>query len=314
MFTQSFAFMGGIYPNAQEEKEFFVSNIWTKLYYYVMLIKHFIFSLRFGIEFEDPFKLLVQHDEDLTIVSVFPELQPRADKFPKTFKFVGCCIKENVRKTEITNPKLKEMLNLFEPVNPIESNKTSNKDGIKLIYASLGTVFNTNKEVYEKIVESLKKLDSDKIKAIVSLGKDAYDYIENKIKTEGYKVPDNILLLVSAPQIDILERASLFITHNGMNSTSEAIHYAVPMVCLPLNVDQPLVAIRVCDDLNLGVRFSISNLTVEMLVDGINQVLREKGYLERSIEFSKISRKYNGSKNSADEVVAYLKNLDKKNK
>ena len=45
------------------------------------------------------------------------------------------------------------------------------------------------------------------------------------IKKGRFEVPDNIILVKSAPQIDILKKASLFITHGGMNSASESIHF-----------------------------------------------------------------------------------------
>jgi UDP:flavonoid glycosyltransferase YjiC (YdhE family) len=40
-----------------------------------------------------------------------------------------------------------------------------------------------------------------------------------------YALPKNIELVKTAPQIEILKRASLFLTHCGMNSTSETIYY-----------------------------------------------------------------------------------------
>ena len=45
------------------------------------------------------------------------------------------------------------------------------------------------------------------------------------ITRNEYSLPDNIILVKTAPQTEILKRASLFINHSGMNSASEAIHY-----------------------------------------------------------------------------------------
>jgi UDP:flavonoid glycosyltransferase YjiC (YdhE family) len=72
-----------------------------------------------------------------------------------------------------------------------------------------------------------------------------FDVLEKKIKEESFRVHENTLLLPFAPQVDILKRASLFITHAGMNSVSESIQYGVPLICVPQYGDQPLVAYRV---------------------------------------------------------------------
>jgi MGT family glycosyltransferase len=53
-------------------------------------------------------------------------------------------------------------------------------------------------------------------------------------------------------QVAVLEHASVFITHNGLNSTHEAIVHGVPMISCPLFGDQPALAAR-CRELGLAV-------------------------------------------------------------
>lgn len=70
-------------------------------------------------------------------------------------------------------------------------------------------------------------------------------------------MPSNTHLIRTVPQIEILNQACLFKTHSGMNSTSKAIHFGVPMICVSMGggTDQPLNARvreyelehRVCD-------------------------------------------------------------------
>ena len=54
------------------------------------------------------------------------------------------------------------------------------------------------------------------------------------------KVPNNVLLKSFLPQQDILAHKNLrlFITHCGMHGVMEAIFHAVPMVGMPVFVDQ----------------------------------------------------------------------------
>jgi UDP:flavonoid glycosyltransferase YjiC (YdhE family) len=42
-------------------------------------------------------------------------------------------------------------------------------------------------------------------------------------------IPANFIVQASVPQLEILQRAGLFITHGGMNSASEAMYYGVPL-------------------------------------------------------------------------------------
>jgi UDP:flavonoid glycosyltransferase YjiC (YdhE family) len=62
--------------------------------------------------------------------------------------------------------------------------------------------------------------------------------------------PD-IRVLEYANQWAALREADVFVTHNGLNSTHEAIFHEVPMISYPLFGDQPALARR-CRDLGLA--------------------------------------------------------------
>ena len=51
-------------------------------------------------------------------------------------------------------------------------------------------------------------------------------------------LPDGWLVRASLPQVALLERAQLLITHGGNNSVTEALHFGVPMLVLPFSTDQ----------------------------------------------------------------------------
>ena len=73
--------------------------------------------------------------------------------------------------------------------------------------------------------ENNKKLRLENLRVVVSLGEKSYNKMISEINEGKYSVPENVILVKTAPQIEILKRCSLFLTHNGMNSTSESIHF-----------------------------------------------------------------------------------------
>jgi len=62
----------------------------------------------------------------------------------------------------------------------------------------------------------------------------------------------NARVLEYADQWAALREADVFVTHNGLNSTHEAIFHEVPMISYPIFSDQPVLARR-CEELGLAV-------------------------------------------------------------
>jgi rhamnosyltransferase subunit B len=80
-----------------------------------------------------------------------------------------------------------------------------------------------------------------------------------------------VLVVENAPQLALLRRAKVAITHAGFNSIKECARYAVPMVAMPLSHDQPrnaaLIELR-----RLGVAFAPDvELTASMVSDAVAQ-------------------------------------------
>lgn len=65
----------------------------------------------------------------------------------------------------------------------------------------------------------------------------------NEIKTR--KVPGNFIIKNYVPQVELLKRAGLFISHGGLSSVREALPYHVPLIIIPRNFDQVAVAEQV---------------------------------------------------------------------
>ena len=152
MFRSGFGSQENVYPNNIEE------NLLEKtMSYYSSLVKPairmFIFSLRHGFGVYNLIKFMWFRDEKLNIVCVFPELHPRAHLFTKVNKFVGICLKEEMRSFKTIDEKLQSFIDSFEPINPLKTGIASRES--HLIYASLGTVFNKQENAFVAIIEGL---------------------------------------------------------------------------------------------------------------------------------------------------------------
>ena len=172
-----------------------------------------------------------------------------------------------------------------------------------IIYVSMGNTFIFNNGyLFDVIIETLKEFSTD-YAIIVSIGNEKL-YLEFN---EKYKL-SNILLMPYVPQIEILKRTHLFLTHAGMNSISEAVHFGTPIVCIPLSGDQPLIAWHITKELNLGIRLiSNENLTREKLKNALNEVLTNPLYRQRATELSEISKRSAGHLNASELVVEYMR-------
>jgi len=51
--------------------------------------------------------------------------------------------------------------------------------------------------------------------------------------------PSNVIRTERAPQLEILRKAALMITHGGLGSVKECVYFGVPMIVFPLMRDQP---------------------------------------------------------------------------
>jgi UDP:flavonoid glycosyltransferase YjiC (YdhE family) len=100
-----------------------------------------------------------------------------------------------------------------------------------------------------------------------------------------------VLLLKHAPQLQILQRTSIFITHGGLNSIKEALYYGVPMVVFPCWVDQPMNANRIAYH-GLGLTGDLRTVTVEQVGALIQKVAATNLYRERANHFRNIIKQY----------------------
>lgn len=124
----------------------------------------------------------------------------------------------------------------------------------RLIYISLGSLNNHFVDFYRMSIAAFA--DSN-----------YYVYMSIGEKCEVSQlgdIPSNFTIKSFLPQIDILKRADVFITHAGFNSVNEALYFGVPMFALPLVNDQYMVAKRLAS-MKLGICEDMKEMSAEIL-------------------------------------------------
>lgn len=88
-------------------------------------------------------------------------------------------------------------------------------------------------------------------------------------------ITPNIILVNRAPQLDLLKKASLMITHGGPSSIKECIYFGVPLIAFPLWFDQAGNVARV-KYYGLGMEGDFKTLSVLDLQDMIRSIFENK--------------------------------------
>jgi zeaxanthin glucosyltransferase len=174
--------------------------------------------------------------------------------------------------------------------------------GKPLIYASLGTLLNGLENVYAAILQAVKTLPD--MQVVISVGKSA------NLEALG-TIPPNAIVVRSAPQIELLKRAALCITHAGLNTTLEALAQGVPMVAIPVGFEQPGIAARIAYH-GAGEFVELEDVSTERLSALIQQVHGDPGYRDKARYFQKVIERTHGLDIAADVIEqAFKANLVK---
>ena len=87
--------------------------------------------------------------------------------------------------------------------------------------------------------------------------------------------PRNAILVERAPQLALLRRAQVMVTHGGLGSIKECILHGVPMLVVPLAVDQPGNAARVLHH-GLGVSADVRRASAGQLAHQLSHLLDDE--------------------------------------
>lgn len=220
---------------------------------------------------------------DLNIVFTSRAFQPAGERFNDTFRFVGPSIGARPPQADF-------------PFDSLTSDRP-------LIYISLGTINNQNLEFYRQCFHAFGDY---RAQVVLSVGK------QTDIAALG-AVPENFIVRNFVPQLELLERASVFVTHGGLNSVHEGLLEGVPLVVIPQQVEQAIVAQRVAKTgagIALGDRPPYGRVTSTKLRQAVERALGPEGkaFRKHAQQLGDSLRGAGGSTKAAEEIISFVHN------
>ena len=161
--------------------------------------------------------------------------------------------------------------------------------GQPLIYASLGSVQNTKQEIFQCIADACQGLD---VQLVITHG-------GGMSAAAIRSLPGSPLVVEYAPQLDVLAKASLTITHGGMNTVLDSLSQGVPLVAIPITFEQPGTGARIRWT-ETGKVLALSKLSVSTLRAVVQQVLAKETYSRNAQKLQQAIQQAGGVKRAAD--------------
>ncbi|MFB6933193.1 macrolide family glycosyltransferase [Streptomyces chartreusis] len=209
--------------------------------------------------------------QGLNLVYTSRAFQPAVEHFDESYRFVGPSI----------------------GARPADPSFDAGRLRSPVLYASLGTVFGADPKLLRTFAVALAPLGGT---VIVSTG-------QTEPEALG-PLPSNVVPLRFVPQLEVLDRAALFVTHGGMNSVNEAMHAGVPMLLVPQGADQPMTAARVVE-LGAGLSIRTEDVDKGSVRALARRLLHEPAFRDAATTLKAAQYDAGGYRRAADELERY---------
>jgi MGT family glycosyltransferase len=162
-----------------------------------------------------------------------------------------------------------------------------------LVYISTGTMFSRHYQGF--YLNALAALSQDNfpipVQVVMAIGKD------QSIERLG-RIPDNFIVVPFAPQIRLLEKASVAVSHGGVNSVNEAFFFGKPMLIVHWGGDRMEFAKRVAYQ-GAGISLDVDSASPRRIRKAILELLRQPRYARASEGVMKSYRSCGGAMTAA---------------
>jgi zeaxanthin glucosyltransferase len=167
-------------------------------------------------------------------------------------------------------------------------------ENVPVIYMSLGSQIYHQPKMFQVAFEAVRGQPVQLVAAIHNMnGKDIMP-----------NIPPNVLLTNYTPQLKLLKKTSVMITHGGANSVMEAIQSNVPMLISPICNDQFHQA-HFIQERKIGISLDLNHTSPEICWQIINRLLDSKE-IRDNMTVVHDSYKIDGALNAANLVSKFF--------
>ncbi|WP_177328858.1 macrolide family glycosyltransferase [Amycolatopsis australiensis] len=232
---------------------------------------------------EEAERLLAEHglsdvdtsgDAGYHLVYLPKAFQIRGETFDDRFAFVGPCFDRSGPAGEWAPPA----------------------DGLPVVLISLGT--SRSREQTGFFRKCVRAFTGQPWHVVLTLGR----WVD---PAELGPLPPNVEAHPFVAHAALLPHTKVFVTHGGLGSTMESLHYGVPMVVTPSQSDQVVTAARIAE-LDLGRVVSRTGVTERELLDAVTETAADPVVGRRVRWMSEQVRQAGGETRAADAVESWL--------
>lgn len=251
-----------------------VRRAMRRLYQIPARIKADALSRKYHIPRLENLAQLARNRGDLNLVITSREFQPDGASFdPARFQFIG--------------PSLAPRADA--PAFPF-----AQLDKRPLLLISLGTAFNQRPAFY---AACLRAFANTRFQVVMAVG-------EHFAQLKKNDAPPNFIVRASVPQLELLPRTSVFVSHGGMNSVHEALYFNVPLVMIPQGGDHAWIASRVVE-LGAGVMLASREPEPRQLWNAVEKIFSEPKYRDAAARIGATLRATGGAVQAADAIFNF---------
>ncbi|GAA1952255.1 macrolide family glycosyltransferase [Amycolatopsis minnesotensis] len=175
--------------------------------------------------------------------------------------------------------------------DPVPEGSWEPPAGRAAILVSLGTSAKTSPEFFRRCALALAAEDRQ---VVLTVG-------GRVDPAEVGELPDGVEVHQWLPHALVLPHASAYVGSAGLNSFNSALRWHVPLVSVPLTLEQEATASRV-DELGLGVRLDFDDVTPESVRQAVSTITSDPAYAERMRRMSETIDAENAASRAADEI------------
>ena len=168
-------------------------------------------------------------------------------------------------------------------------------NGKPIVYASMGTIVTGKEQIYRQIAEACVDLP---LQLVISMGSWHFQGCVPQFPGDPVVVP-------FTPQLDILQQATLVITHAGANTVMESLAQACPLIAIPIATDQPAIANRLTWA-GAGTCIPLKEISSSRIRSTIEEMLNNQGYRERARTIQSEIQECGGVERAADIIERSL--------